>query len=143
MDLNVKIPTMTSATTPSGICFTSASQSNYPVWQAFDGNETSRGGSANAAGAYLGYQFTSQILAKKVYINIGDFNANAGYKIQSSIDGTNYVDLVNSITQNPSTYSLPNNNTKYNYYRWKQTNKNGAYSASVVFTLQVYGREDV
>ena len=57
--LNVKVPTMTSDTTPSGVCSASSIYTGYPAYYAFDNNNSTRWNSNNSEStSYIGYEFT-------------------------------------------------------------------------------------
>ena len=69
--LNVKVPTMTSNTTPSGECIASSvynSSPDYQAWKAFDGNVSTKWLSG-AATSDLSYSFTNP---KKIMVCIID-----------------------------------------------------------------------
>lgn len=162
--LNVKIPTMTSNTTPSGVAFANYegvhSGRTYSAYLAMDGviasNDWWWGGDPypTPAEIYLGYKFTSAQKIKGVLIQnpIGSsIAANiVSFKLQGSDDGTTYTDIgVETTRSNPtessgvSITSYPYNETSYQYYRIKITSAQSVTNSGCVMTLQFYGREDV
>ena len=71
--LNVKVPTMTSDTTPSGECFASSVYSTtYPAWKAFTNQVDASGWNCAQSEygqtdtAYVGYEFSNK---KKIYVS--------------------------------------------------------------------------
>jgi hypothetical protein len=128
--LNVKNPTMTSDTTPSGNCFgSSLFSTSYKYWYAFDNNAShawyptyATGGSQ--AGQYCGYKFTNQTKAHYIKLKYKSRASDSVIKFQGSNDGSTYIDLREitvSNTGNTDTYvdgswTITNDNA-YEYYR--------------------------
>lgn len=138
---NVKVPAMTSNTTPSGECFGSTYyQPQFDYYKAFDNDSSTRWASAegDTTGSYVGYQFTSPVCITKVTIKT---TATATGKIQGSNDGVTYDDLASiNITTAESNMSFTfANSSKYSYYRFYNTT--AEYASP--YTLQFYGRADV
>lgn len=153
--LNVKVPTMTSNTTPSGeASASSVAGSHYAYW-AFndstsnDDNWISANGSALPQWIY--YKFPNQTRINALFLqnrNEGsapDVCAVKDFKIQGSNDGTNWTDLGNYT--NPSGDQLAiykvgiTNSTKYQYYRLYATSQyTGRYVRVAIQRLQFYGR---
>ena len=149
--LNVKVPTMTSNTTPSGVAYASAVRgSGFEAYLAFDNNDSTQWQAFQVSPPqYIYYKFaTSQRVALMTMLT-----ANARiytFKIQSSNDGNTWIDRTDSInltTTSKSThkYLLVYNDGEYEYYRvyfssFKDTNN---VQLADIFTLQFYGREDV
>lgn len=81
--LNVKVPTMTSDTTPSGVASASRARNGYPAWKAFDSDVTSYwwASDGSAVGDYVAYEFTEPINVKKVYFKHNNADANHATKI--------------------------------------------------------------
>jgi hypothetical protein len=152
--LNVKVPTMTSNTTPSGECFADSEYSSgalsFNAYKAFDNNDsnTSIWASAkakNSTDVYVGYRFTNAV--KIVKISTFWLNwTNTQYKIQGSSDGSNYVDI-NTFTDTTSATinnHILNNTNNYQYYRMYCISQTGDNSlGGNIKTLQLYGRADV
>lgn len=128
--LNVKNPTMTSDTTPSGRCFGSSLYStSYKYWYAFDNNASkawypkyASGGSQ--AGQYCGYQFTNQTKAHYIKLKYKSRSFDSVIKFQGSNDGNTYVDIADiNIQSTGSTDAYVDgawtliNSTAYDYYR--------------------------
>ena len=156
--LNVKVPTMTSNNTPSGLCFVWQQYENQ-AYYVFDGNDTTYSRCVLAtSGSGFGYQFTS---AKKILISKGRacHNSATGYirteKIQYSDDGVTWSDSDTfTVNENNGTkiegdsmwyipYSQMVSETSAHAY-WRvfltgatNNTRNG------FFTINFYGREDV
>ena len=151
--MNIKVPTMTSDTTPSGECIQSNDGSG--AWKAFDGsNTTSWNSSTSNIPAYVGYMFTSAVCVKSFlfyhrskYSNYSSVSKTI--TLQASVNGNNWTSLNASITVTPNeekTFKVSiNNNNNYRYYRLYCTNT--LYEASKwsinVYTVQFYGRQNV
>lgn len=141
--LQIKVPTMTSATTPSGVCSAyGGTHGSSPAWLAFDGDNTTACYVTNGVGNGIGYQFTQNVTIKVAYVlpSIADT-----FKLQVSSDGTTWVDVATFVgdTTNGS-YVYGVNTNSFPYARIIQTTKTDA-SASweYYYTVQFYGREDV
>ena len=101
--LNVKVPTMTSNTTPSGEAFGVEYPGVTPEpYKAFDGNISTAARVTSATGPVdqsFGYKFTA---SKHIYLIRGDVNLltsashYATFKFQYSSDGIGWVDVPNS-----------------------------------------------
>ena len=143
--LNVKVPTMTGDTTPSGECIISSQYSSYPAWQAFDNDDNTRGTYTGALNGYMGYVFPS---AKKIVCALiypqGNFTGETMY-IQTSSDGTNWSNISSALTALSSTkHKIVLNNSDTNrYYRITNTTRTLSASGYAFYTIQFYGREDV
>lgn len=151
--LNVKVPTMTSNTTPSGEAstdetpFSGAGAAYIP----FSGNTSTSKYTAGASSKkYLGltYKFTRQVCVRYLKVRTGDGEIGKyglkAFKIQGSNNGTQWTDLgefTHPNDANLNSYIL-NNKTKYQYY--KLYAYDGTYSTNQytprVSTLQYYGR---
>ena len=148
--LNVKVPTMTSNTAPSGQCFGSYSPTaDYTYYKSFDGDDSTL--SNPQTNQALGYKFTQSVKVRRVYFkNYTNLNAVKTFKIQGSNDGstwTDVTDVITSTSQGASGSSSYNfiNNVSYEYYRIyvvTTTNVSPNNYANMV-TLQFYGRVDV
>lgn len=155
--LNVKVPTMTSNTTPSGVCFASShTDGDLPAWKAFNGTNqtisadcwgTNNGYTTNE---FVGYQFTS---AKKIYVAvITNRNATPAYqpkdfKIQGSNDNSTYTDLYSSTVtatgSNEKTKCVFSPSTDYSYFRLFIVNAPSGNNYLRIGQLQFYGRQDI
>lgn len=128
--LNVKNPTMTSDTTPSGRCFGSSLYStNYKYWYAFDNNASkawypSYASGGSQAGQYCGYKFTSQTKAHYIKLKYKSRSSDSVIKFQGSNDGSTYIDLREITVSNTGgtdsyfdgSWTITNDNA-YEYYR--------------------------
>lgn len=147
--LNVKVPTMTSNTTPEGVV---SATSNYDAstvpYKAFDGNNTTNWASSlNASNQRLMYQFPTarKILLVKMKIPYDQGFRVSQFTIKASNDGINF-DTLQDLT------TLPNVNDPdhqyvispaQDYLHYALDNMN-TYRYTVSITeLQFYGRKDV
>ena len=125
--LNVKVPTMTSNTTPSGECFGSSIYSGSDYYKAFDGNTNDGCLTNSASNQYIGYGFAS---ATTVYMarftnlvnSAGETTSRIkNFKIQGSNNKTSdYVDLISGVYPNNVNYVQTVNwstASNYKYYR--------------------------
>ena len=148
--LNVKVPTMTSSSTPSGVAYSNSEYSNaFAGWKAFNGDDSSYWNSAanSGNGAYVQYKFTSAVKVKKFHI-VPLFSVVLylkSYKIQASntgLDGS-WVDLYSETLSNAAVDKYVNitNNNSYLYYRLISTDATYiSANAVAIYTLQFYGR---
>ena len=149
--LNVKVPTMTSDTTPSGECFCSTFFPSYNPYKAFDGSTETKSRWATAenatvAGSYLGYRFTTNVKVAKATIKgyLTSVNPNV-FKFQYKSNGI-WTDVPNSQTTYPSNTNV---NT-FNYSTAVDSTEHRLYVVSGVSTssvditeLNFYGRADI
>lgn len=154
--LNVKVPDMTSNTTPSGECFSvSIRSSTFDTYHAFDGDDSTNWygdfDHSSSYERYIGYDFDEPVSIKKVtlkgvYISDRSSYPNT-YKIQGSNDGIDYADLYSGTDDS---YIEKNdifvNNSKYSKYRLFSNNWHLGGSntdAPGLSKLQFYGRKDI
>ena len=144
--LDVKVPTMTSNTTPSGeVIYSSVYNSSYPAWKAFDENTSTNWAGSSAVNGYIGYDFGTPIKLAKVYFSHSNHVYASGattYKIQG-YDGSNWVDLSDdysypSNTAEDKIYSVVTN-ASYSKFRLYFTNS-GTGDTYDTTELQFYGR---
>lgn len=147
--LNVKVPTMTSATTPSGQVISSGYATNYDAWKAFDGNNSTQGAVSQGANGYIGYKFTEPVKIYKLYFDDSSGNKRLKtYKIQSSDTGNSddWDDVSEELTV-PSSFIVDENffnDTAREYIRIFQLTTQTAGAGNIsYFTIQFYGRVDV
>ena len=152
--LNVKVPTMTGATTPSGEAFAmSADTPNqcYP-WKAFDKNTSTHWYSqwnVNPTNGYIGYKFTSAVKCVAMHYVCSDIAANhkpLGVKVQGSNDNVTYTDLASATwvkDNNPEWVYFSDNTSTYQYYRMLISGGTTTNQQAGATELQFYGREDV
>ena len=157
--LNVKVPTMTGDTSPSGECIAKTSVSGQQRYKAFDNDLTTTWSATTATydgTEYIGYGYTS---AKKIYVAhfiprylTGYTEVVAEIKYQGSNDKSNWTDIssteeiqiTTTSTQTPHNTELTTG-TNYQYYRALYMSRvSGATTVyPTVAELQFYGREDV
>ena len=148
--LNVKVPIMTSNTTPSGECFSSSVYSDRYAWRAFDKTTTEWHSQADMP-QYVGYKFTNPVRLIKIVLT----TPNVGGPKTSVIKGSNtgdandwqlIDDFVDCPTANTNYSKVISNNSYYLYYELYVTESNyvvGGHQYANISELQFYGREDV
>lgn len=150
--LNVKVPTMTSNTTPSGQASANTTYgSGYEAYRAFDNNTSNTyypTVADTAATAYLRYQFTQAVNVKKVVAMTHDMTAHVTYKIQYSDNGTSWQDASKNMQTTLNTYvtALTTSNTAHKYWQAKTVSGTPYISGKGGFCFQIlqfYGRVDV
>ena len=146
--LNVKVPTMTSNTTPSGIVRTSSAfnTTEWGAFHAFDGVLDSAHCHAHQSGTinqWVEYEFTNPICVKCVLLSRRGNNDAYVWKVCASNNGTTYVDIKTDIstpgTGDPTKFETPivlNNNDYYPYWRLQATDNH----QGDVSEIQFYGR---
>ena len=142
--LNVKVPTMTSNTAPSGQCFGDSvydpvEQRDY--YKAFDGNSADAWGGQNQDGSYIGYKFPEQ---KKIYLFDGtDGNGRiTTAKYQGSNNGTTWTDISSALSKVDSKFTyIKTNPSSYQWFRLYVVSASATRVS--VSVLQFYGRADV
>ena len=148
--LNVKVPVMTSNTTPSGECnATSEASATYAAWRAFDGNSTSMWSGGEHSSFYLRYTFTNPI---KVYCakHIWFYSTvpSISYKIQGLNSGVveyeseNKTSLV--VSPNENTVYISNPSVCESWQIYVSSIAYGGYTdGGRINKLQFYGRADI
>ncbi len=142
------VPIMTSATAPYGTVIGSTTDSTYPAWRIFDGNDTTIGRVDNAANAYMGYKFTNPIRvcklrAKALTEESPTYEPLSDLVIEGSNDNSTYIPLytIEAGTILPEDYTLAfTNENYYLYYRIREATKGGSANKWGMYTLQFYGR---
>lgn len=149
--LNVKVPTMTSATAPSGQVICGSQNTSYPAWQAF-GNASARwvaNQTASAGGTksdWIGYVFTESKVIKSISISLMSNLPITAYTIKASNDGVTYTDIKSGTSLSGADSVTFLNDTAYKYWRFDCTQKNntgGNAGLPQIYELQFYGRDDV
>ena len=146
--LNVKVPTMTSNTTPSGECF--ALETNSEAYKAFNGIEdltnpnTYYSPSSNLH--IIGYKFTSQVKVYKIGLFARSWSGG-NYKFQASNDNSNWIDITEDYDNSEIMYSewphiskIATTIGQYQYYRLYITTSS---SYIGIASMQFYGRQDI
>lgn len=149
--LNVKHPTMTSNTTPSGVASCNNYSSGYEAYKAFDYDNATcwAGSSSSAVGDYVRYNFPGSPF--KAYLFKVKWTITVGSKIRiqgSSDNGANWTQIYEYTTTaysaNETAIVMPNDS--YNCYRVIVVDKaSGQYSeyGSNCYWFDIYGRKDV
>ena len=124
--LNVKVPTMTSNTTPSGEAFTEVPSSSYPAWQAFDNNNSTFNICIADTGSstvmhYTGYKFASQVkvYAYKLHTPASNTAHTHTLKVQGSNDNNTWNDLYTETTASVNGTVLKPLETTGHYYYYR------------------------
>lgn len=114
--LNVKVPTMTSNTVPSGVA--SMTNNRNDAYKVFDGTNANYDYGAAITG-YIQYQFTSPMAIHCVKVNNSTETVRKSKvgNLQASTDGTNFVTLTNFGDRTDDFLSGVINSTMYSYYR--------------------------
>lgn len=151
--LNVKVPTMTSNTSPSGEAIADSrfiSGEAFYAYKAFDGDNNTCWCNARGNTGYIGYKFPKKVCVNKLSL-ITNSDENAPYTIKDfdiygSDNGTDWSTPIYSGTKTSATklskqdFNI-NNNKSYLYYKVQAKNThNGAYTT--IGTVQFYGREE-
>lgn len=156
--LNVKVPTMTSNTTPSGVASASSvfsgTGNEYAPYKAFDKNTSTRWLSTTVSAStvsYIQYMFTNPVVINKVSVQFdtwitGSISTISKLKIKGSNDGSNFTDVaVLSLSAKKQDFVIQNN-IAYNYIRLEITGYNAISTSQSVPSnvsideLQFYGR---
>lgn len=139
--LNVKVPKMTSNTTPSGECISNvADSSSYYKYYAFDQNTSTAWAGAQSGNSYIGYKFTQQVVVDKAYFKTGNYYGRiTSIKVQGSNDNFNsdIHDLSESITPTSDETTINMSSVgSYQYYRLYMSSS----AAPIIYEVQFYGR---
>ena len=155
--LNVKVPTMTSNTTPEGECISTSEYSGRYTYRAFSRENTpttSVNGlwmsNQQTTPVYIGYKFTKSVVVNKIKVMFGlesnTTNTSTTFTVQGSDTGNSndWHDISSSITDTATTIQEYNfaNSVPYLYYRINITAQtvSGASYKGAVNILQFYGR---
>ena len=150
--LNVKVPVMTSNTTPSGVASAENAETSYPAWYAFDNNASSFWSSSTTGTtvtAYLQYEFDSDVSVNKVVVTGRSTQSDrtiTNTKIERINADTTLTTLINDNTAHIAStpYTLIfTNNSKVNKYRATFTMTRASATHLQIQELQFYGRADV
>lgn len=145
--LNVKVPTMTGYTTPSGTVTASGSAGDpyYSPWRSFNSAYGNAGGCPDTTSGWINYTFPSpvRIVAGSVQSYSGTTFSASTFAISATNDGTTYTPLCDgsfSANSQVKQFVLSNNNS-YSTYRISGTA--GSTTRLGFGQIQLYGREDV
>ena len=152
--LNVKVPTMTDDTHPSGEVIVNGNYSAVSSWapyKAFDNDNTTAFGMYGYASSYIGYGFITPIkclMATVTYRGYGFFDSTSVI-IKGSNDKTNWNVLLNNEpiirTEGVTTKLICNAHDAYKYITmWLGTDSyNSSGYVFSIFEVQFYGRNDL
>ncbi len=143
--LNVKIPAMTSATTPSGVVSASSQNSNNGwAYNAFDDNDSTLWGtSGSVASAWIQYEWDSPCIVYKYFILFNNVVQQDSFKISRSSDGVTFTDITETISTSVlSNEGIVTENIGQGTICRLTTNGNAGYG-KFAKTIQFYGRKDV
>lgn len=146
------VPTMTSDTTPSGVCSASSVySSSYPAWKVFDKdlNVSSSWVSNGTTNQWVKYRFPTAQCVKSVsiYTNFasGGDSAIKNFRIEGSNDDSTYTTIYTGIYLNQSGNQIFSfsNNESYLYYRLYVLDRYATTSTTIQFVeLQYYASEE-
>lgn len=144
--LNVKVPTMTSATTPSGEVIAPNQHQNYRGYYAFDRNTSTRYSpvSANTFPDFVTYDFKKSVKIFKFSVMAGTTGSIKNFQIRGSNDNNVWESLYSGTYPNSQAVIEDVLTTigDYRYYQIYQA-ETGYVNYLSVAELQFYGREDV
>lgn len=142
--LNVKVPTMTSNTTPSGEAIGVGKDSSYDYWYAFDNNNSSFC-LLKAVGNYVGYDFTNAKVIRRIKFRSYDSVTwqNVSFIIKGSNNKTNWTEISSTLSANELNkdyyFNINTNNLAFRYVALFVVS--GVVSAQFpIKGLQFYGR---
>ena len=154
--LNVKIPTMTSDSAPSGSCSASSVRSGYNAYKAFDGDDSTPWQSNDnnvTSGEYVAYTFDSAVKVVGARINVLNLLSSSVTETleidkKSTSSGSwnvlkdNIEASLNASSSKTINVSITNTDTAVKFYRLylKSATTNVRFAIN---TLQLYGRADV
>lgn len=147
--LNVKVPNMTSATTPSGEVTASSyytASNNYPYY-AFSDNAYAWKPQTGESNSWICYEFTEPVCVKKINFVVGKSGTFTDPVIifQGSNDGNTWTDITTNITLTSATTQniASSNATKFKKYRLYTAENKLLPTASQYYQftkIQYYGR---
>jgi hypothetical protein len=142
--LNVKVPTMTSNNTPSGVANAYRNGgNNYAPWKAFDGSSATTYGTGDrrTSNDWISYTFPSPMRLYKFDYLTG-VQPSYSISVQGSNDEATWSDLyTGSINSDGSVLSEPiSNNNPFTSFRIKSNETSPSTYWFDVQTIQFYGR---
>lgn len=153
--LNVKVPTMTSDTTPSGQALSDSVLTGNDAYKAFDNDTSTIWGANHISSAYIGYDFGNPVVVNKIYrlgltSSDGTTTKRWQYRIKYSDDGINwnniddtYTNFSTSLASNQSDTIVISNSIAHRYWAMEIKVADNSTSTFNTATLQFYGRVDV
>lgn len=149
--LNVKVPVMTSNTTPSGeVIFSNEKNATYAAWKSFDSDATTQWEPNGTTGNYVGYDFGYDVrLVKFSYKGINNSSYSTwvmrDFKIQGSADKVTFDDVESfTYTASPNNQDFQLSKASSPYRCFRQYCVTGAGGADAcVCELKFYGRKDI
>jgi hypothetical protein len=148
--LNVKVPTMTSNTTPSGEAFTTSVYSYYEPYMAFNNAGTSTFWHANNTTyePYIGYMFTQEICVRYFEFATPADTSRIPTKVvlMGSDDGSSWTNImettdISSTARAINKIKANTNNTSFKYYALKFVLGASSNGYTDTYYVQFYGRE--
>ena len=136
--LNVKVPTMTSDTKPSGECIgENYYSSNYDYYLAFDGSDSSFSAGNASEHYWIGYDFITTVAIKKIFFTSLDL---LSYRVQYSNDKSTWNNATSNITATGEDIIILPTFQNAKYWRLLPTETKGNCHFN---SIQFYGRQDV
>lgn len=142
--LTTKVPSMTSATAPSGQVFASSEYSGEPAWSCFSLNGGQWSASvSNTSSAYIGYKFTQAVQIKALYAKTTIPAGSNTIKLQYSDDNSVWNDTTAVFTPTGSypqetKMAVESNYGKHLYWRLYYTANSASYKSTN--KIQFWGR---
>lgn len=142
--LTTKVPSMTSATAPSGQVFASSEYSGEPAWGCFSLNGGQWSASAsNTSPAYIGYKFTQAVQIKALYVKTQFASSANTIKLQYSDNNSvwNDTNVVFTPTGNypqETKMAVESNYGEHLYWRLYYTANSASYKTTL--KIQFWGR---
>lgn len=151
--LNVKVPTMTDATHPSGVVSYDSERSGNEGFRAFDGvlnsdyNCWASAKTKNTNGIWIQYQFTSPLQIYRFGIQWASSWTSCSYTLKRSSDNITFEDIdsfTDSVSSNDWIYHNISDVFTDSCYRLDITSQTGSntYGGNII-EVQFYGRQDV
>ena len=142
--LNVKVPTMTSNTAPSGEVIGNTGNTAYNSFNGVNSNDVGKSGNLPHI---LGYKFVNKVIVKRMWVKnrISNPSMFKNFTIEGSNDGTNFTTIKTLVNTNKDSgyeqyFNLYENNKPYLYYRLNVTSSYGSFTS--FGNIQFYGREE-
>lgn len=93
--LNVKVPTMTSNTTPYGIALASGQHISQEAYRAFDSNTSTYWANTSGTLGWIAYMFTQAVKVYKIVANSGNSSV-LNWRARYSDNGSTWTDISGS-----------------------------------------------